>query len=97
MKTMTAKYHGKCFECGGPIKPGLTPMKAKDINRVNECARKWATETAREHLAFIGESPFAGIPKDKADAIRAALLHFAEIGARETVVGLIRHGNSLHV
>lgn len=22
MKTITAKYHGKCFECGGPIKPG---------------------------------------------------------------------------
>ena len=22
MKTMTAKHHSKCFECGGPIKPG---------------------------------------------------------------------------
>lgn len=22
MKTMIARYHGKCFECGGPIKPG---------------------------------------------------------------------------
>lgn len=22
MRTMTAKYHGKCFECGGAIKPG---------------------------------------------------------------------------
>ena len=72
-------------------------MKAKDIDRVKECARKWATETAREHLAFIGETPFAGIPKDKADAIKAALVHFAEIGARETILCLIRHGNTLHV
>lgn len=34
-------------------------MKAKDIDRVNECTRKWANETAREHLAFIGEAAFA--------------------------------------
>lgn len=72
-------------------------MKPKDISHVQECARKWAVESAEEHITFIGNAPFAGLPRDKAEAIRAALIHFAEIGAKEAVSGLIRHGNDLKV
>lgn len=55
----------------------------------------WANEAARDHLTFIGDAPFKDIPADKVAALKAALVFYAELGAREAVNGLINHGNKL--
>jgi hypothetical protein len=64
---------------------------------VSMTAQLWARESAKGHLDFIGDEPFRGLSKERAEKIKFALIYFAELGAEVTVNNLLRAGNNLKV